>query len=378
MSIEPLVRRAGGAEQVRPAGRPLELSVVIPTFEERDNVSALLERLEIALEGLSWEVVLVDDDSPDGTWRLAKQVAAVDPRVSCIRRVGRRGLAGAVVEGAMASAAPFIAVMDADLQHDEALLPEMLRVLRQGAVDVVIGSRYLRPDAGVVAGLAGSRRRLGSRLANWLGRKALAQELTDPVSGFFMLRREVVDGVAGKLATNGFKVLFDILATQPTPARCVELPYEFRPRNAGRSKLDHGVVAQYLSLIAAKLTRDVLSPRAVMFGLVGASGVAVHLAVLRTLLPLGFTSAQAAAALTAMTSNYLINNAVTYRSRRKRGLALLTGYLKFCLLCSAGLAANIGVASALHDHAPIWWLAGLAGAAVGAAWNFTTTSIAVW
>lgn len=351
---------------------------MIPTFEESENILPLLERLETALQGVAWQAIFVDDDSPDGTWRIAQDVAARDPRVACLRRVGRRGLAGAVVEGALASAAPFVAVIDADLQHDESLLPDMLRVLRAGSVDVVIGSRYLRPDQGVVAGLAGARRRLGSRLANWLGRKALAVELTDPVSGFFMLRREIVDDVAGKLATSGFKVLFDILASQPRPPRCVELPYEFRPRLAGRSKLDHGVVAQYLSLIAAKLTRDVLSPRAIMFGLVGATGVIVHLAVLRSALGLGFADAQALAGLTAMTSNYLINNAVTYRNRRKRGWALLTGYLKFCLLCSAGLAANVGVAAMLHEHVPIWWLAGLAGAAVGAAWNFVTTSIAVW
>lgn len=376
--MEQVARRTGDAEGLATAQHALELSVVIPTFEERDNIPELLARLETALAGVAWEVILVDDDSPDGTWRLVKDIAARDPRVSCIRRVGRRGLAGAVVEGAMASSAPFIAVMDADLQHDEALLPEMLRVLRPGAVDVVIGSRYLQPDAGVVAGLAGARRRLGSRLANWLGRKALALQITDPVSGFFMMRREMVDGVAGKLSANGFKILFDILASQPKPPRCVELPYVFRPRHAGESKLDQGVVAQYLSLIAAKLTRDVLSPRAIMFGLVGASGVIVHLTVLRASLRFGFTDAQAMAALTAMTSNYLINNAVTYRSRRKRGLDLLTGYLKFCLFCSAGLAANIGVASALHAHVPIWWLAGLAGAAVGAAWNFATTSVAVW
>lgn len=369
---------AAANPRVAAAAYPLELSIVIPTYEERENIPELLARLETALAGIAWEVILVDDDSPDGTWQVAKAVAARDPRVSCIRRVGRRGLAGAVVEGALASSAPFIAVMDADLQHDEALLPEMLRVLRAGSAEVAIGSRYLQPEARVVAGLAGARRRLGSRLANWLGRKALSISLTDPVSGFFMMRREVVDRVAGKLAVNGFKVLFDILACQPQPPRCVELPYEFRPRLAGRSKLDHGVVAQYLSLIAAKLSRDMLSPRAIMFGLVGASGVAVHLVVLRAFLRFGFADAQAVAALTAMTSNYLINNAVTYRSRRKRGLALVTGYLKFCLFCSAGLAANIGVAAALHDHLPIWWLAGLAGAAVGAAWNFTTTSIAVW
>jgi dolichol-phosphate mannosyltransferase len=356
---------------------PLELSVVVPTFNEAANVGPLLDGLRGALAGVVWEAIFVDDDSSDGTAAAVKAIARDDPRVTCLRRVGRRGLAGAVIEGALASAAPFVAVIDGDLQHDETLLPAMLRVLRGGQADLVVGSRYLGQSARVVAGLSG-RRRWGSRLANWLGRKALAVELTDPVSGFFMLRRELIDQVAPKLSGAGFKVLFDILASQPRAPRCVELGYEFRPRRAGESKLDHGVVAHYLSLLASKLSRDVLSPRALMFGLVGAGGVVVHLSVLRAALGLGFAEAQLLAALTAMTSNYLINNAVTYRDRRKRGWALLGGYARFCLFCSMGLAANVAVADLLHQHVPVWWLAGVAGAAVGAAWNYVTTSLAVW
>ncbi|MDB5476669.1 MAG: dolichol monophosphate mannose synthase [Phenylobacterium sp.] len=361
----------------RHEARPLELSVVVPTFEEAANVAPLVEALDAALKGIAWQVVFVDDDSPDGTAEAAKSLARSDPRVQCLRRVGRRGLAGAVIEGALLSAAPYVAVMDADFQHDEKLLPEMLALLRKGSLDAVIGSRYLPTGSHVVAALAG-RRRWGSRLANWLGRKALSVELTDPVSGFFMVRREVIDGVAGKLSPAGFKVLFDLLASQPEPPRCLELSYEFRERRAGVSKLDHGVVAHYLSLLASKLSHDLISPRAVMFGMVGASGVVVHLAVLRAALGLGFEGAQVLAAVAAMTSNYLINNVVTYRDRRKTGWALLTGYLRFCALCGAGLAANLAVAALLQEHFHIWWLSGLGGAAVGAAWNYVTTSLAVW
>jgi dolichol-phosphate mannosyltransferase len=357
--------------------RPLELSVVVPTFEEAGNVAPLVEALDAALKGVRWQVIFVDDDSPDGTWQAAKAIARRDARVQCLRRVGRRGLAGAVVEGALLSAAPYIAVMDADFQHDEKLLPEMLALLRKGSLDVVVGSRYLPTGSHVVAALTG-RRRWGSRLANWLGRKALSVELTDPVSGFFMVRRELIDQVAGKLSPSGFKVLFDLLASQPEAPKCLELSYEFRDRRSGESKLDNGVVAQYLSLLASKLSRDLISPRAVMFGLVGGSGVAVHLAVLKAAMGLGFSGAQLVAAVTAMTSNYLINNAVTYRDRRKSGMALVTGYLKFCLLCSAGLGANLAVATLMNEHLHVWWLAGLGGAAVGAAWNYVTTSLAVW
>jgi dolichol-phosphate mannosyltransferase len=355
---------------------PLELGVVIPTFQEAPNVRPLLARLEAALQGVVWQAIFVDDDSPDGTAAEVKAIAATDPRVICLRRVGRRGLAGAVIEGAMASAAPFVAVIDGDLQHDETLLPAMLAALREGRADLVVGSRYL--GSGADASALGARREAGSRLANWLGRRVLHAELTDPMSGFFAIRRELIEQVAGQLATSGFKVLFDILASQRTPPKVLELAYEFRAREAGASKLDNGVVVQYLGLLVAKISHDLISPRFVLFALVGASGVGVHLAILRALLHIGFAYAQTFAALGAMTSNYLINNAVTYRDRRKRGLALLVGYFKFVLLCSVPLAANVAVATMVYERGPAWWVAGIAGAVVAAVWNYVTTARAVW
>lgn len=374
---ESLIRAAQTAPDAR--APTAELTVVVPTYNEAANVAPLVGKLDKALKGVRWQVIFVDDDSPDGTAQQVKALAQKDPRVACLRRVGRRGLAGAVVEGALASAAPFVAVIDGDMQHDERLLPAMLKALRRDQADLVIGSRYLEQESRVISGLD-ARRAWGSRLANWLGRRALSVDLTDPVSGFFMARREVIDRVAPKLTPSGFKVLFDLIASQPAPLRCVELAYEFRPRVAGESKLDNGVVAQYLSLLASKMTRDLISPRVLMFGAVGASGVAVHLTVLTLVRRLGtdFLDAQTIAAVVAMTSNYLINNAVTYRDRRKRGLALLTGYVRFCLLCAAGLAANVAVATLVRQYVPYDWVAGLAGAGVGAAWNYVTTALAVW
>jgi dolichol-phosphate mannosyltransferase len=355
----------------------LELTVVVPTFNERANVRKLIRLVEAALGQTRWQVIFVDDDSPDGTAAEVKAVAAVDPRVQCLHRVGRRGLAGAVIEGIMASAAPFVAVMDGDLQHDETLLPAMLDALRTGGADLAVGSRYCGgPDADASA--LGARREAGSRLANWLGRQVLKADLTDPMSGFFMVRRSVVEVVAQRLSTSGFKVLFDIVASQDRPLKIVELPYTFRAREAGDSKLDNGVVVQYLGLLVAKLSKDVISPRFLMFAMVGASGVVVHLAILRSLLHLGFSWAQTLAAIGAMTSNYLINNAVTYRDRRLKGLKLISGYIKFCVLCSVPLAANVAVATVVFERGPAWWVAGLAGAVVAAAWNYVTTSKAVW
>lgn len=358
-----------------PAAR---LSVIVPTFNEADNVRPLVERLRGALAGEAWQAIFVDDNSPDGTWRAVKAMAAEDPRIECLRRVGRRGLAGAVIEGVMASAAPFVAVIDGDLQHDETLLPAMLRILAKGDADLVIGSRYLeRPRAS--EGLS-SLRGAGSRMANRLARWVLKSDVTDPVSGFFMIRREAVEAVAPRLSNQGFKILFDIIACQKTPLRIVELPYQFAGRQAGISKLDRRIVAEYLGLLTAKLTGNLIPPRAILFCLVGASGLVLQLLAMRLGLGLGlaFDPALFLAGLTAMTSNYLMNNAVTWRDRRLRGWAAIKGYLRFCGLCGIPLIVNFAVAHLVYQHTPIWWLAGVAGAVFGAAWNYVSTSIAVW
>ncbi len=367
-----------GAAQTSRA--PIELTVVSPTFNEKANIRPLVIKLHEALAGVDWEVIFVDDNSPDGTAEEVKTLAGEDSHVRCLKRVGRRGLAGAVLEGAMASAAPYVVVIDADLQHDETILPKMLQTLRSGQTDLVIATRYLEPE-GLAQGLSVTRQH-GSRLATWLSRLVLKTDISDPVSGFFMARREVWERAGPKLSTEGFKVLFDIMASHPEPLRVAETPYRFRDRQEGASKLDSRVVVDYLGLILTKATNDVIPARAILFGVVGATGIAVHLIALAILrrfdVDLPFVDAQLIAALIAMTSNYLINNAVTYHDRRKRGWALLSGYVRFCAACSAGLFVNVAVASFLHERLPITLVAGAIGAAFGAIWNYVTTAIAVW
>src|SRR5580692_984937 len=353
-----------------------ELTVVAPTFNERSNVERLVEKLEATLTGVDWEVIFVDDDSPDGTAELVKQIAALDTRVRCIRRVGRRGLAGAVIEGALASASPFVAVIDADMQHDETLLPRMLEVLRGGDVDLVVGSRYL-DAAGLESGFSPARK-AASQFANALGKRALKADVSDPVSGFFMIRREAIDRVAGQLQPAGFKILFDVIASQPEPLRVRELPYAFSAREAGESKLDNRVALEYLGLVASKLSRGLISPRIIFFGLVGVSGLVIHMSVLLMSSHFIFAYSQALAGVTAMTSNYFINNAITYRDKRLKGWKLFTGYLRFCALCAIGLVASVGVGSELHAHGVPRLLAGLAGAVSGAIWNYVSTYLGVW
>ena len=368
------LRTARKAVAVETAGP--QLSVVAPTFNESSNVARLVEKLDAALAGVAWEVIFVDDNSPDGTAALVKDIAARDLRVRCLRRVGRRGLAGAVIEGALASAAPFVAVIDADMQHDETLLPRMLDMLRDGETDLVVGSRYL-DDAGLEHGLSPARK-AASRLANALGKKALKAEVSDPVSGFFMIRREAIDRVADQLEPTGFKILFDIIASQPAPLRVKELPYAFAAREAGVSKLDNRVALEYLGLVASKLSRGLFSPRIVFFGLVGVSGLFVHMSVLLLSAELRFAYAQALAGVTAMTSNYFINNVITYRDKRLKGWKLATGYLRFCALCAIGLAASVAVGSELQAHGAPRLLAGFAGAVSGAIWNYVSTYLGVW
>ena len=358
-----------------------DLTVVAPTFNERANVGVLVERLHAALDGrVAWQVIFVDDNSPDGTAEAVKAIAARDPRVSCIRRVRRRGLAGAVVEGALASAAPYVAVIDADLQHDETLLPRMLSTIKAENADLVIASRYVG-DGEASEGLSRTRE-LGSRLANSLGRLVLRQKVSDPVSGFFMIRRERIEQVAPRLTTEGFKILFDVIASQTAPMKIVELPYTFRERLAGGSKLDRRIVIDYLGLLLSKLSGGIIPSRALMFGLVGATGVVINVGLASLILAAWptatFALAQFIGAVVAMTSNYLINNEITYRDRRKHGWALAVGYLKFCALCSVGLAANVAVGAMVHQVTGWKVAASVSGTVFGALWNYATTALAVW
>ncbi len=356
---------------------PPELSVIIPCYKERANVRPLVSQIEAALEGLAWEAVFVDDDSPDGTAAEIRAIAAADTRVRCIRRIGRRGLSSAVVEGALSSSAPFIAVIDGDLQHDETRLPDLLAAVRAGA-DIAVGSRHVA--GGDAAGLAGAWRHRISAAGTRLAQRALPVTLHDPMSGYFLLRRALFEQLAPRLTAQGFKILLDLILSARSPLRVTEIACQFRPRAAGRSKLDVLVLLQFAALLLDKATRGLLPLRFVSFALVGAVGVAVHLAVLTAGRPLAapFETAQAAATLIAMMANFALNNLITYRDVRLRGPALWRGLLLFLLGCGLGAYANIGIARVLYsDHAG-WTPAGLAGAAIGLVWNYAISATLVW
>jgi dolichol-phosphate mannosyltransferase len=357
------------------------LSIVVPTFKERGNVAELVRRLDLTLAGIDWEVIFVDDNSPDGTWIAVKDIAATDPRVHCLRRVGRRGLAGACIEGMSASAAPFVAVIDADLQHDETVLPKMLETLRGGKADLVAATRYV--EGGNAASFSQGRGFI-SRLATKMTQRLVGTSLSDPMSGFFMMRRDRFDEVAPRLSPVGFKILLDIAATAGTKLRIAEQPYAFGERFDGESKFNIQIGVEFLGLLLAKMTGDLVDPRFIFFALVGSIGLIVHLCVLGLALvllprqPDLFRVAQIIATIAAMTSNFVLNNELTYRDRRLKGLAMVRGFILFCLLCSVGVLANIDLASWLYIERPVWWVAGASGAIMSALWNYAMSTLFVW
>jgi dolichol-phosphate mannosyltransferase len=296
-----------------------------------------------------------------------------------VRRLGRRGLASAVVEGIQSNFAPFIAVMDADLQHDERLLGQMLELLRKDEADVVVGSRYL--DEGGVGGWS-KRRRTISWVATQLSRAVLrGRDVTDPMSGFFMLKRTAFDAAVRRLSQEGYKILLDILASSPAPVRIKEVPYVFGLRRHGESKLDSLVALDYLTLLLDKLVGRWVPVRFLLFTAVGSIGVVLHMVVLAASMGLGvaFLPAQTVATAIAIAGNFFLNNTLTYRDKRLKGLGpVLLGLASFYAVCAIGAVANVGIANFLFVQDYAWWISGICGILVGAVWNYAASALFTW
>jgi len=369
-----------GREAAHEASAPAaELSVVVPCYNERPNIAPLIAKLDAALAGIAWEVIYVDDDSPDGTADEVRRIAATDARVRCIRRIGRRGLASAVIEGVLSSSARFVAVMDGDLQHDETVLPLMLATLRDGSFELVVGSRYVA--GGDSAGLGTRWRHALSDGGIKLAHAMLPVKLGDPMSGFFMMPRSLFERLASHLTGQGFKILLDLVLSAPAPLRVREIPSEFRMRLAGESKLDVLVLTQFGGLLLDKVFGGLLPLRFLSFALVGALGVLVHLTVLtlaRETGEMAFPTAQAIATIIAMMFNFQLNNQITYRDQRLRGPHLWRGLLLFMLVCGIGAIANVGIAKTLYAGDNSWTLAGGIGAIIGVVWNYAASNTFVW
>jgi dolichol-phosphate mannosyltransferase len=357
-----------------------ELTVIVPTRNEQDNVWGVYEALDRTLEGIDWEVIFVDDDSQDGTLEAVCRLARLDRRVRCIQRIGRRGLASACVEGILASSASYVAVMDADLQHDEQLLPQMLQTLKtEPTIDAVVGSRYVEHGS---IGIWNRRRAWLSGIASRIARSILQVPIADPMSGFFMVRREAFQGAVRRLSSVGFKILLDLLASSPRPLQVKEIPFHFRERHAGESKFDALIGWEYLMLLADKTIGHIIPIRFFVFALVGGIGLVVHLALLWLCLNaigLTFELSQATATGVAIVGNFTLNNWLTYHDRRLTGWGFVRGLVSFASICSFGAVANVGIASLLftQQHS-LWWVAGIAGAAMSSVWNYAVTSTFTW
>jgi len=360
-----------------PARTAPELTIVIPTYNERESLPILVDSIRRLLHDHDWEIIVVDDDSPDGTSTAARSIGKQDRRVRCIRRIGRRGLSGAFLEGAMASQARYIAVIDADMQHDESLLLTMLERIRQDDVDLVVASRYIEGGSSVCFS---NWRARASRWSTNLAHKLLRVELSDPMSGFFMVRRDLVEEAGPSLSSQGFKILLDIVSSLHGKIRVAELPFSFRKRLYGESKLDARVAFDFASLVVGKLTSNIVSVRFVLFCLVGLIGLILHLLLLRLGLATGisFAVAQILSTMIIIAQNFTFNNFITYRDQQLKGLHFIIGLVRFEIICSISIIANVGVASRVYGDGNSWWVAGMAGAIMSAAWNYLMSAAFVW
>lgn len=366
------------ADRALPADAlPLAVAVVVPTLNEAANVEKLIAKLSVVLAGRGWEVVFVDDNSPDGTSELVRRIGRSARHVRIVQRVGRRGLSSAVVEGILATAAPVVAVMDGDLQHSEDALPRLIDAIADGGADIAVGTRYVA--GGGIGDWDRDRARM-SRLATRAGQIALGTGVSDPMSGFFAIRRDAFERALPRLSAIGFKILLDILASSPVPLKVAEIPYEFRTREAGESKIGARVIAEYAELIADKTIGRFVPVRLLKFLMVGGLGVFVHLAILRAVLGAGsaFVAAQTAAVMTAIAFNFFLNNSFTYADRKLKGWRLVGGLASFYAISALGAVANIGIGTWMAGQDERWWVAGIAGVVVGAIWNFAMSSALTW
>ena len=234
-----------------------KLTIIIPTLNEIDNLSPLIDGLEWVLRDVRWSAIFVDDDSSDGTYELLRTLAFNRPHIEAIRRIGRRGLSSACIEGMATATSDYVAVMDADLQHDEHLLGPMLRMMEAKDLDLIAASRFLR---GGSVGPMPTHRAWMSRAANTVSARLCGVRLSDPMSGFFMMRRPLFHEVYGGLSGHGTKILLDIVTAARRPLRCAELPLRFRERHSGNSKLDAQVMWEFLYLLGQKSWRRLVPP----------------------------------------------------------------------------------------------------------------------
>ncbi len=360
----------------------MRVSIVLPTYNERENVAPLIKSLFTLGSSYDLEIIIVDDNSTDGTINLIKEMSLKDNRIRLIRRVGRHGLASAIKEGLLDATGDFAAVMDSDGQHEPTAIFESIEKLEKEGLDLVAGSRFV--GGAEIHGLS-SRRQEGSSFANSFARMSLNKRyrhLTDFMSGCFVMDLNKCLPLICKVDVHGFKFLYELLAISEGKISIKEVPLQFQPRIYGNSKLDIAVLWDFLISLMHAFSLRLIPRRAISFGIVGASGVFVQLCTTKVLMSfflLQFENAIPISVITAATSNYLINNALTFRAQRLKNWFLIKGLIKFLLVASLPVIANVGLATSFYQfisNNAIW--AQLSGIIVVFVWNYAASSRFVW
>nr|WP_222857895.1 glycosyltransferase [Rhizobium cauense] len=354
------------------------LSVIAPTYNESENIRPFIEKAKEALSRFDWEIIFVDDNSPDGTAEKAFHLSRADHRIRSITRLSDRGLAKSSIQGMLSARGELLCVMDVDGQHDPAVIQEMVERLERDGLHIVSAARRLERDQ-EMEGLSPLRQKL-STFGNWLSGIVLGRTLSDPLTGFFIIRRDSFLQTAPHLGDPGFKLLLDILHSNKA-LRHGEVPFDFGVRLHGQSKLDVYVIWKFVTFLLSKLTGGILPVSLISFLLVGGSGIFVHFAVLYAALSLmiPFAVAQTVATLTAATGNFLLNNLLTFSDRRLRGWAKLWGYLKFLVVSAVGIVANVSAATLTYERlVHVVFVATLAGIAIDTVWKFVIANRFIW
>ena len=353
------------------------ISVIVPTYNERDNVVPLVERIDSALCGYDYEIVFVDDDSGDGTAEMASSLSSRYP-VRVIVRRDERGLASAVVEGLKQVQGQMVAVIDADLQHPPEVLAEMAKALENGA-EIAVASRYVKGGSCQGWGLM---RRIISKGAVFLSHVLLpaTRGVKDPMSGFFMLDRRVVEDA--DLKPTGYKILLEILMMGHFRS-VAEVPYTFKTRARGESKLNARQQIDYLKHIYSLMRRKGELLRFGKFCLVGLSGVLVNMGLLWLLTEVAGLFYLLSAAIgieTSIVSNFTLNDIFTFHDRRSSGLKPLLRRLgKFNLVSLGGVGINLAVLWLLTEHLGLHYLlSNMCGIAVATLWNYSVNTMWTW
>ncbi len=359
------------------------LSLILPTYNEAENIEELLPKVQQALTGIEHEIIVVDDDSPDQTWRIARAMASKMQSVHVLRRIGRSGLSSAVVEGFLAAKGDVLAVMDADGQHDLSLLPKMYQATKEA--DIAIGSRYIE---GGSVGEWDEQRYALSRLATRKATRLCRIKVKDPISGFFAIRHDEFDQVLPRLNPKGFKILLDILVHVEEDTTAKELPFRFGQRLHGDSKMSPQVQLQYIEYLYDVTIGRYLPLLFIKYCIVGGLGVLVHMmtyvAAASLLngdgaLPIvNVSAALLIATEVAIYFNYLLNNVWTFARHRLRGWNAVKGFVWYNFACLFGAFANLSITTFLYQNGTHELMSVFIGATVAAVWNYTISRMLTW